>query len=387
MIAATIVATTIYLLLTIAALLSIISPVLQSLSSHGKTRLSLNNNECKNKITHTHHKILQRLQHFVLTSPILTVNKCRFIDFYATGIITTILLVLLAHASALDGDNRSILQWSDVSLSAKNHNYYHRWSMMIPTLLLLTHLIRRYFECEWVQKSSSSSQMHLAGYLLGILHYICLPIVLVPLPPYSHYDYDVTCTRSDAYAVSSNPGVKSNEEVCDTNSSFDSNQYTSTQIIVDITAIIGCIYFQYQQHRHHVILANIRKDTKTESTQYAIPIGGWFEYTSCPHYFSEIMIYFMFAILLNNKHTIPVATSESEAWFAEWNNKYLNIQSTLFVASTYTVITMYKLKHWILLVWVTTNLSISANTTHKWYIHNYGATYPQRRRRLIPFVW
>ena len=37
-VAATLIATTIYLLLTIAALLSIICPPLQSLSSHGKTR-------------------------------------------------------------------------------------------------------------------------------------------------------------------------------------------------------------------------------------------------------------------------------------------------------------------------------------------------------------
>ena len=144
--------------------------------------------------------------------------------------------------------------------------------------------------------------------------------------------------------------MTSNEGVCDTNSSFiNSNQYTSTQIIVDITAIVGCIYFQYQQHKHHVILATMRSNVKTDSTQYTIPAGGWFEYTSCPHYFSEIMIYFMFAILLNNKHTTPCGTcerSETIAWFAE------QMQSTLLVNTIPSImISMYKWKHWILLAW------------------------------------
>ena len=255
MISAAVLATIIYLILTLAALLSIISPVLSSLSSHGK--LGSSNDFCKNNNTqHYEHKkfIYQRLLYFVLTSPRFTVKKCRFIDFYTIGIITTILK--LAHTTITYYDT--------------NITYINKQQLAVP-LLLLIHLFRRYCECKWVQKSTSStSYMHLAGYLLGILHYICLPFILIP-----HHS-SLICTNDDEHE--DNNGAKS----------FDIQQFT----LLEIFSIVGCLYFQYQQYRHHVLLANLRSKTKkSETKSYSIPVGGWFEYISCPHYFSEIMIY------------------------------------------------------------------------------------------------
>lgn len=323
------VTTIIYLILTLAALLSIISPVFQSISSHGKTR---SNDFCKNNTQHEYNKfIYQRLLYFVLTSPRLTVNKCRFIDFYTIGIITTILK--LAHTTITYYD-------TDITIT-----YINKQQLVVP-LLLLIHLFRRYYECKWVQKSTSStSYMHLAGYLLGILHYICLPFILIP-----HHSL-LICTNDDEYE--DNNGAKS------------INIQQST--LHEIFSISGCLYFQYQQYRHHVLLADLRRKTKKFET-YSIPIGGWFEYISCPHYFSEIMIYVSFAILVHGN-----ATNVTEQWK---DTQSIMIRDAIATLSTR-----------ILLVWVTTNLSISANRTHQWYNDNYGEKYPQKRRRLIPFVW
>ena len=331
MISAAVIATIICLILTLAALLSIISPVLQSISSHGKTRTLTST--IINNTQHEHKKFIhQRLLHFVLTSPGLTVNKCRFIDFYTIGIITTI--SKLAYTI--------ISNYYDTDIIT---SYINKQQLVVPILLLI-HLFRRYCECKWVHKSTSStSYMHLAGYLLGILHYICLPFILIP-----HHTL-LICTNDGSN------GAKS----------FDIQQST----LLEIFSIIGCLYFQYQQYRHHVLLANLRSRTeKTETKSYSIPVGGWFEYISCPHYFSEIMIYVTFAILTEKN-----ATDLTEQW---------NSTQTLFRDA---IATLHMYKHWILLLWVTTNLSISANRTHQWYIDNFVETYPQKRRSLIPCVW
>ena len=333
MISAAIIATIIYLILTLVALISIISPVLQSISSHGKTRTLTST--IINNTQHEHKKFIhQRLLYFVLSSPRLTVNKCRFIDFYTIGIITTI--------SRLSHTIISYYYDTDIITSCVN-----KQQLVVPILLLLIHLFRRYCECKWVQKSTSStSYMHLAGYLLGILHYICLPFILIP-----HHTLFICTTNDDEYRD------------CNGAKSFNIQQST----LLEICSIIGCLYFQYQQYRHHVLLANLRKKIKKFET-YSIPIGGWFEYISCPHYFSEIMIYVIFALLVHGN-----ITDLTEQW---------NSTQTLFGDAT-----LYTRKHWILLLWVTTNLSISANRNHQWYIDNFRETYPQHRKRLIPFVW
>ena len=350
-VAATLIATTIYLLLTIAALLSIICPPLQSLSSHGKTR-SRNKNTQDDAL-----RIFQRLQHFAFNG--LIVNKCRFIDFYAAGIITTVLIVYATIASNATNSNEDFMPLSQI---------IHRW---LPTFLLMVHLIRRYCECKWVQKSGTSSQMHLAGYLLGIIHYICLPFVLVPLP--------MSCSYNESDIPSGGVGV------CDI---LLPSRITSVQSLLDIMSVIGCIYFQYEQHRHHVILGNLRNNPNSASTYYSLPTGGWFERISCPHYLAEIMIYFMFALLLNKHQQYIARESDMRAWIGHLGNSMLSwLDPYLGNDSMAVLITMYKSRQWILLVWVTTNLSISATRTHDWYLEKFDVAYPRCRKRLIPFVW
>ena len=336
-------AASVFLLLTMAALLSTTSPELTALSSHGKTRTSYW--ECSNT-QNIADGLLRRLRRHLINSRRFAMHKRRFIDFYATGIIVTSTLVLSNHASIA----------SDPHAKRIGHNDYE-W---IPTCLLLTHLIRRYCECKWVQKSSSSSQMHFAGYLVGILHYFSLPFILVPYPCYHS-----ACDEDD----NPFPGACSDDM---------DMQHAPIKKLINVFAIIGCIYFQYEQHMHHLILARLRNN-EPASAMYSIPVSGWFKHVSCPHYLAEIMIYFMFALIMHNGPHTPVQ-SDVRGW-----EKHLPAHSPDTASLTLT--TIFKSKHWILLVWVIVNLSISAMRTHDWYLKNFGGTYPAQRKRLIPFIW
>mmetsp|Transcript_27981 Transcript_27981/g.56165 ORF Transcript_27981/g.56165 Transcript_27981/m.56165 type:complete len:337 (+) Transcript_27981:26-1036(+) len=304
----------IYITLTAAALLSIVSPALNSLSSHGKTRLLSNKCHGNNNHESVCCSLYQRIRNFVLHSNYLSVDKGRFIDFYAVGsIITTITIIF------------NYLKWSGINTTTITEHKH--W---LPAYLLLIHLVRRFYECMWVQKSVSTSRMHIAGYLLGVIHYLCLPFVFIPI----------------------------NQEL----------EQKSSSIVESFIVSMGCLYFQYQQHLHHVILGNLRPNKTTSSTgeinSYRIPKGGWFDFVSCPHYLAEIMIYFMLAVLIQIQTDTAMVQDEESGILYQ----------------------IHAQKHFIVLIWVSTNLSISAEKTHAWYISTFGKAYP-RRKRLIPFLW
>ncbi|KAL7546023.1 hypothetical protein ACHAWF_010734 [Thalassiosira exigua] len=358
---AAILAAAIYLILAAAALLSTVSSTLQSLSSHGKTRTSYHDPKNSHETT----GIFGVVRNFLLTG--LTVNKCRFIDFYAVGIVMTLLLVCksLVYDACTETNTRDDYHYWDGVFMPNSH----RW---MPTILLLTHLSRRYCECKWIQRSRSSSRMHLAGYLLGILHYLCLSFILMPHAPSlcRNGENDNPPLSTDIHGIDAKL-----ELTFDPLSSAINHKYT----LVDITAMVGCIYFQYEQHRYHIILANLRK--KNISKTYSIPYGGWFNYVSCPHYLAEIMIYFTFFIL-SNELSPNTGDKFLEAYLGSklcWIDKSETCLSLL--------ITMFRKRCLILLAWVAINLSISASTTHSWYLKNFGLQYPRSRQRLVPFVW
>ena len=304
----------IYIILTAAALLSTVSPALKSLSSHGKTRLC-SSDKCSGKSNYDSVglSLFRRIWSFLLNSSYLSVNKRRFIDFYVVGSIITTITILISSNNL-----------SDIHATTDDT----RW---LPIFLLLMHLIRRFCECMWVQKSVSTSRMHVAGYLLGVIHYLCLPFVFIP-----------------------------NQQ---------KGQDSGSNTVKSFMVFMSCHFFQYQQHRHHAILGNLRPNKTTKSStggvnSYRIPKRGWFKFVSCPHYLAEIMIYFMLAILMELQIDMTTVQDEESGVLSR----------------------IYKFKHWIVLVWVSTNLSISAGRTHGWYISTFGKTYPQRKR-LFPFLW
>jgi 3-oxo-5-alpha-steroid 4-dehydrogenase 3 len=281
-----------YIVLSFTALLSLVVPMLRDLSAHGKTRAPLRLNK-----------------QFLST---LVLPKSWFTHFYIVGICMVVLLVWYAPEQIR---NRAAVA------------------------LLVLHLMRRTFECLHVHAWNDASTMHVAGYLLGILHYSILPLVFADF-----------CGYNDAYGE----WVSSGRE--------------GTSTMRQCCGVCVCLWGQYEQFRHHVILADLRLKRST-TTKYSIPYGGWFRYVSCPHYLAEIVVYGGFVILL-----LPV----EPASLSDQDNK--NYVDRLLLSSR-------AYRSLVLLVWVMTNLSVSAINSHLWYMRTFPSEYPPlHRKAIIPYI-
>ncbi|GAX17203.1 3-oxo-5-alpha-steroid 4-dehydrogenase 3 [Fistulifera solaris] len=165
--------------------------------------------------------------------------------------------------------------------------------------------------------------MHIMGYCAGVAHYIWLPLAFVSVPY----------------------GTK---DVMDHNNTVPVDDARFLQMLVFLLGL----WAQYQQHRHHRLLASLRIDPQTNSShnspKYRIPTGGWFRMVSCPHYLAEIILYVCFTILIQFDHPTP--------------------------------------RMGLVLLFVVLNLSVTAIRTHRWYYENIPGYIQLQRRALIPFV-
>jgi len=192
-----------------------------------------------------------------------------------------------------------------------------------------------------------------------------------------------------------------------------------SRLILGWLLIAFNLYSQWEQYNHHTILALCRHrqklkqhvhesrnnesesdnscgfknnsnnkgrggehDDEMKSELYTIPHGRWFQFVSCPHYTAEIMIYISFAVVSNIFPHFQTATMEMDLigmdGIVEW--KKIRIVRSIM---RWTV----QYRQWIVIVWVFTNLAISARSTHCWYQTKFGPRYPKERRALIPFIW
>jgi 3-oxo-5-alpha-steroid 4-dehydrogenase 3 / polyprenol reductase len=200
--------------------------------------------------------------------------------------------------------------------------------------LLGSHLARRYGECLCVQKWTPQSRMHVAGYLLGIIHYLLLPLALCP----DESDDPLT-------------------------TSYEKDARSRSRLVGRLACAVLCLYAQYQQHRHHGILAGLRSapaSSNSSSAMYSIPTGGWFRFVSSPHYLAEIVIYaslVVLATLLADKGLSPVLS----------RRQYL--------------------RGCALLLWVIDNLIVSAIATHRWYLRRFPDEYAKlNRKAIVPYL-
>jgi 3-oxo-5-alpha-steroid 4-dehydrogenase len=203
-------------------------------------------------------------------------------------------------------------------------------------LLLGSHLVRRYGECLYVHKWTPQSRMHVAGYLLGIVHYLLLPLVFCP---------DEASTTTNPQTAINNKDVRS-----------------GSRLVGQFACVMLCLYAQYQQHRHHCILASLRNSPTPANSLavYAIPNGGWFRFLSSPHYLAEIVMYaslVVLAALMAREGPSPVALRQQS------------------------------LRGCALLLWVADNLVVSAISTHRWYLRRFPDEYPKlNRKAIVPYL-
>ena len=266
----------IYATLSVTALASVVNPWLAALAAHGKTRLDgrRDNEHVKYKASPS-----QGLFRFIES---LVVPKRFFWHFYVVG--------LLALGACV---------WLSPS-------HKHDYQTLVLVMMIAIHLSRRWLECLLVHAWRAESRMHLAGYCLGLLHYLLLPFVF--------------CNVGSCH---------------DNDHAFDIAG--TTAIAVSLVALLLNVWAQYQQHRHHVLLASLRRapatNTTTSSRSVSSPYSGpprqaWFHFVACPHYLAEILIYA--SLVLAQPTTRSLA----------------------------------------LLVWVAVNLTVSARSNHAWYLAN-----------------
>ena len=331
----------IYVLLATTALASRYVPLLSGLASHGKTS-AIQSVGTTTTTTTTKNKD-------ILTSEWLWISKSYFSHFYTIGIISWMIVFIMSTLNH---------QADEYSTNENNNNE----AIYIAQTLLLIHLIRRCYESYCIQKSNTSaSKMHILGYLLGVGHYLVLPFVFFdcpPPPPFSTNTTEVSQPRSQK------------------------QDYSWLHIVLLFVTTIFNLYFQKEQYQHHLILASMRQhktprnkknDDICNPSNYTIPPKiRWFRYVFCPHYLAEILIYVTWAI----QFEISSSMSSSSQQQQPENNNF--VLSLLQSAS--------QKRHWFLLIWVTTNLTISALKSLEWYRSKFATEdlLDKNRTAIIP---
>lgn len=331
-----------------------------------------------------------KVLNYVLHNERFLVQKRYFTHFYITALLNLATLLIVNYSQSqydetclfwwfrYDGaDNGGIITYLRLIMRhivpmLRLYTLDH----LIAVVLLILHLCRRLYECMYVHSWNKQSKMHIAGYFLGILHYFLLPMVFL---------YPRPIQIDDSLTVKSN-----------------------IAFIRLLSSIILCIAGQFEQYKHHFILANMRKcdfdknirdsygnnkkrtkspacistfDHERRHGEYSIPTSRLFDFVTCPHYLAEIIIYFSFAILLRSAkiHEGIKYDAYSSPTSIQKLSKLVNIPSHLGFLSSF--------KHLGVFIWVLTNLSISSMQSHSWYLKRFGESYPKKRKRLFPFCW
>ncbi|RKP24715.1 3-oxo-5-alpha-steroid 4-dehydrogenase-domain-containing protein [Syncephalis pseudoplumigaleata] len=132
-----------------------------------------------------------------------------------------------------------------------------RASVLVACLMQIQ-LMRRYYECLFVERPSPTARMHIGHYAVGISYYIATCMA-------------IWCHDQPAASA------------------------TSAGWLPTILALSLFAYASIEQYRCHAILGQLRA---TQPGTYAIPYGGWFSHVSSPHYLAELLIYTALAMLL-----------------------------------------------------------------------------------------
>lgn len=314
-----------YVSMTAMVCLSALVPALKDMAAHGKTRGG-------KKLPQAPTSAKGSLDFFV-HGDFFLVKKKYFGQFYMLGLLVLTVTLRLATTMRTSSTAPPL--------------------MVASTALLYLHLVRRLYECMFVHKWKDTSVMHIAGCLVAAVHYVWLPMVFVRLPCEA-------CLREilgDRFV----PSVFYSQYK---NSSSAGPLWAETAILPPLVwrlaPILLCLWGQYQQHVHHVLLADLRKPeatgTATNSTKdkpattYSLPTGGWFQHVTCPHYLAEILVYASFAMLLAQEQQVP------------------------------------GVRHFLVLVFVASNLTLSALINFNWYKRNLPADVMKGRKAIFPFV-
>ncbi|TKR75775.1 hypothetical protein L596_017018 [Steinernema carpocapsae] len=198
----------------------------------------------------------------------VAVPKRWFSHFYLVATFTSLFwltIVGAVHMEIIQVDRR-LVEW--LRMGSKGVVKIRPEAALLFCGLICLHAIRRLVET-MVVSVYSDTQMNVLHYLIGLIHYVVLPI-------------SVVCETV---------GIASRDKFV---AHFD--ELSNLQIL----GIAAFVWFSYHQHQCAQKLAKMRKNHHGNITNYAhgIAYGGFFDFVSCPHFAYEVLIYLsLFATL------------------------------------------------------------------------------------------
>ncbi|RIA87425.1 hypothetical protein C1645_878044 [Glomus cerebriforme] len=280
---------------------------------------------------------------------LLSVPKYYFKYFYINGFlwITCIIIEIIILKNNFNGifsifihlfeiDIPQLFQQYNVIDYKFNEEIYKEYygkqpieECILALFMIEVQVIRRAFECFFVEKPSLNSKMLITHYIIGITYYLAtgLAVIIEGL-------WNLGVFNKDQFKIF--PPF---------------SNFIKWNILSAILLFIYASYHQNVLHRH---LASLRSSisisastsTSTTTSIYLIPKEDWFKFISSAHYFAEILIYLSFIILTKGKN----------------------------------------LTIWLVLIWTIIGLGIMAKENEIWGKKRFDKKWP-KRWIIIPFIY
>ncbi len=325
-----------------------------------------------------------------------SVPKSFFLHYYLAGTVS--LLAVLVYF--MDCDYQSSLSFSPPN----NHTTRFTPATIALFICCILHCVRRSFECYYIHVFSPTAKMHGLFYITAVLYYVLIPANLFDFPLSCAIRRGAAttatiddCSRSVYYHYITTTNARLTPQSPTAQPFHDMT--TASKMVAVVAVTCFCVWAQYQQTRHHIILANLRRDdthrastasssttnnnnhatnTPSSSSSYQIPMGGWFEYVTCPHYFAEVLLYFSYFLLIALDERWP-HLSRVMSYYQE--NAAVTTNGYLFF------LIIWECRFVITFWFVVLNLQFSAIDNHNWYgtkFENYGKL---NRKTMFPFIY
>lgn len=257
--------------------------------------------------------------------------KRLFAHYYVAGLISLAAIIYVWEAR--------------ISQSPGEITTTHPMTLAAAAILALSiaQCLRRIYECYFVHIFATASRMHLLFYILANFYYIFIPANLLDLPI---------------------EGMASERRIL-----ADSRRQHHLIPVVLGASMFG-LWAQYQQYRHHLILAGLRRSLglmgeRCNEDSYKIPKGGWFDHVTCPHYTAEVLLYLSYGVLIWVDGRLPLQLPNSTDDIGVLCREY---------------------RYFITLGFVFANLLFAALGNHYWYLANFDEYKELNRKAMIPFI-
>jgi hypothetical protein len=398
-----------------------------------------------------------------------SVRKSFFLHYYLAGTISLLFVIMYWCQCEYS---------SVISSSMVTATIIHTTKILTPATIALyvlcfIHCVRRSYECYYIHLFSPTAKMHVLFYIIAIFYYILIPAIIFDLPITCH-SADGSNYRSSSSSSSSSSISSSSTTVTTSNSSTNSSRgicfrseyyeyITSNQSklphsdtaseshsIVAIASIIAVTGFglwaQYQQFRHHSILANLRRpkssivsttangpssnghgpnshhltspiatiksahDRATTNSNhtpnmkgsnlsidinsYKIPMDGWFQYVTCPHYFAEVLLYLSYGILIGIDGRLPNLHRCIDFYHVHYvvhgATSSLSVLTSppFFGVPLYSIfIVLWEFRYIVTFLFVVLNLQFAAIDNHNWYCMKFDNYSKLHRKTMFPFIY